>query len=73
MSPTRAHVTAVLVDERYRELASWRTWYRMTGSRLFQQQDDLVAENRIRIRELVAIRWAARRAARMAERRMEVA
>ena len=59
---------AVLVTERYRDLAHDRAWYRANGRRYLGNCADLEAETRIAIRELVRIRWAARRAAR-ADRR----
>lgn len=59
------HALAVAVETRYADLAHDRAWYRANGS-LFRvaRIDDLIAENRAAIREVVRIRWTARRATR---------
>lgn len=65
MTTAECHTLAVAVEERYADLAHDRAWYRTNGS-LLGNVDDLVAENRAAIREVVRIRWTARRAARRA-------
>lgn len=63
MSPVTAHVLAIALEERYHELRRWRSWYRRTKRAVDTRWVDLVAENRVALRELVRIRWTARRAA----------
>ena len=65
MNTLTANVTVGVLDARYRELRSWRNWYRTECRRLFEHRwDDLEEANVIALREVVRIRWIARRAAR---------
>ena len=61
MSPME-HLTAILMEERYRELARWRRFYHLHPTVLVGTK----LEHDIERRALVRIRWAARRASRQA-------
>lgn len=71
MTPMQAHVVAIAVEERYRELRKLRLWYRLWAPRLGRPEwvSESIA-NRAALRELVRIRWTARRASRGAHRQL---
>jgi len=58
-----AHALKAVIDGRVRELAAWRRWYREHPYTLGWQ---VRVDNERELRDLVALRWKARRMARAA-------
>lgn len=67
MTPA-AHATAAIIEERYRQLAEWRRWFRCdpAGQMFAERWADLRTGWDAERRKLVLVRWGARTARRAA-------